>query len=227
LGVRLGMWNAKTGDKIRTLDLPPTFRWPDPSTVCNNVFSPCGTTFSTTGYDLGSPQQHTLLLYEGDFQNPMQIICTDTCTDPGCHNHALFSPDGMLVALGCSGTGTTSLWSSRNGHCLAEFQDNPGIPLQFYASEIHLPSIVSVSGRHHVISQCSISLSTVSAIRAASPRYQIRGDGWLFDGPRRVCWVPPDYRAVQNLEASHGNKLALFTAKDIAVIIDFSQVSDF
>jgi len=105
---------------------------------------------------------------------------------------------------------------------------NSGMDQAYHGNSTHQKSIVHIFSQFLDLPQLSISSTAVSAIRAASPHYyHIRNDGWVFDGLRRVCLIPLDCRVVQNLQASHGNKLAIFTAKADVVILDFSRVSNF
>jgi hypothetical protein len=51
--------------------------------------------------------------------------------------------------------------------------------------------------------------------------FLLRDDGWLFDGTRRVCWIPKMYRPSNNIFYVRGNRL-IAVVGDYLLILDLS-----
>jgi WD40 repeat protein len=232
---RIELWSAETGDKLQTLSSDTlSSHWLKYDHI---TFSHSGTVIAYMENCL-APHRHRLSLCNVNHGRRTWVIDFEDRTldrpifPRYCCAQVLFSPDDTLVAVGCFGTGVIRLYNTNCGRSIASFvarvaashvQDLPPMPLKFFASDPYGAAIISLAGVHY-IPQESLSPATISAIYLDSEHfYHIRDDGWVFDGVRRVCWLPLNCRPVEELQASQGCKLAIGTKTKGIVILDFSH----
>lgn len=236
--LRIELWSAETGDKLQLLSAGVDSLSSHWLKYEHLTFSHHSTMIAYMENCL-APHCHRLSLCDVNNEQTLCVIDFQNCgldrhhLPRCCWAQVLFSPDDTLVALGCSGTGTISLYNTDCGQSIASFsvpavapevQDLLPMQLKFFASDLSSACIISLQAIHSIPQQ-SLSPATISAIYEDSQYfYHIRNDGWVFDGKKQVCWFPPDYRPVRDLlQASQGCKLAIGTKEKGVVMIEFSQ----